>query len=121
MVRLLMVKLMSGLPGTHTMGQAPSSRVLQQTTDHQSDAADRAADTTHHAMAKQQWELQLKARLRALQRELRTLIEEGMQSIFLPLLTPSGVHVVLNLVAVHACAQVSAVGTCLSLTPHRVM
>jgi hypothetical protein len=67
------------------MGQAPSSRVLQQTTEHQSDAADRAADTTRHVVAKQQWDLQLKARLRALQRELRTLVEEGVQYLFLPL------------------------------------
>ena len=61
---------------SYTMGQAPSSRVLQQANQHQSDTA--AADTTHHAMAKQPWKLQWEARVRALRCELRTLIDEGM-------------------------------------------
>ena len=70
---------------SRTMGQTPSSRMLQQATELQSDTADRkAADLTHHAMAKQQWKLKLEAKRRALGVELRSLIEEGMQSSFLP-------------------------------------
>ena len=65
------------------MGQATSRRALQQGAEHYSDTA--SADMTHHAMSKQQWELQMKARLRALQSELRTLIEEGTQPSFLRL------------------------------------
>ena len=71
-----------------TIGQAPSSRTLQQAISHPSGTAGRAAaDEKHHAVAEHQWRSELDAKRQALGSKVSTLIMvEGMQILPYPLM-----------------------------------
>ena len=68
------------------MGQAHSSRVVQHGAG-QPDEAGAAAE--RYAMVEEQSRSNLQAKMQALQKELRALIEEGMQTFPFSLLCPA--------------------------------